>query len=109
MAYYDGDGKVYVYSEGQINLNRDSSDLFRNFKSVTYIGVENVKATNLANMNSMFNGCHKLTTIDVSNFDTSNVTNMYYLFGECSKLTSVDISNFDTSNVTSIGGIVFTS
>ena len=72
-------------------------------KLSTIIGINNLKTTNVTNMESMFYGCSGLTSLDLSSFNTANVTNMSWMFNNCEALTNLDVSNFNTSNVTNMG------
>ena len=73
---------------------------FERFSKLTsIIGINNLKTSNVTDMNGMFAFCSSLTSIDVSNFDTRNVENMTKMFDGCVSLTSLDVSNFDTRNV----------
>ena len=59
---------------------------------------EELDASNVTDMNSMFNECTNLTTIP--QLDTSKVNDMGYMFYICTNLTT--IPQLDTSNVTNM-------
>ena len=67
---------------------------------ISIIGIENLKTTNVTDMEGMFSDCSSLTSLDVSGFNTTNVTDMDGMFSGCSSLTSLDVSGFNTTNVT---------
>ena len=100
-AYYDGNGNIYVYSEGLITANEDSSWMFQRLKGLTNLDLSNFNTSNVTGMYNMFADCISLTTLDLSKFDTSKSTNMEGMFYNCSGLTTLDLSSFTTTNVTS--------
>ena len=65
----------------------------------TIVGIENLKTSNVTDMERMFSDCYALSSLDLSHFDTSKVTTMKCMFYCCFKLTNVDVSHFNTSNV----------
>ena len=67
---------------------------------ISIIGIENLKTSNVTDMEGMFSDCSSLTSLDVSGFNTTNVTDMEGMFSGCSSLTSLDVSGFNTTNVT---------
>ena len=105
LAYWDGSGNIYVYSEDGISANSDSSQLFYSFSSITTLNLTSLDTSNVTDMHSMFAYCSSLTSLDLSNFDTLNVTNMSGMFQDCSSLTTLNLSNFDTSNVTNMASM----
>ncbi len=97
---------AYIQSDGETVANKDSSNLFYNFKSLETIdNLKNLNTSNVTNMSYMFYNCSSLTALDVTNFDTSNVTSMSSMFSGCSSLTTLDVTNFDTSSVIKMGGM----
>ena len=101
---------VYIAtSSGKVSLPENSSYMFYNLPSVSYLNLKNVYTTNVTDMSWLFGfmdlGRDDEHAINLSNFDTSNVTDMSYMFGGATNLTSLDLSNFDTSNVTNMGGM----
>lgn len=78
--------------------------LFQNCSNLETI--EKIISTNsVTSMSSMFMSCSKLTSVDFSEFDTSNATSMYYMFMYCSNLKELDLSSFVTTKVTSMNGM----
>ncbi len=65
-----------------------------------FIGIQNLKTSNVTDMKCMFYWCWTLGSLDVSGFNTDNVTDMSYLFYNCRGLANLDLSNFKTGNVT---------
>ena len=108
LAYWDGNGNIYIYSDGQIYANSNSSNMFSYMKGVTYIDLTGLNTTNVTNMSYMFGYCIKLDTIKLSSsFDTSNVRNMSSMFTTCSALKNIDLTYFNTSNVTTMYGMFY--
>lgn len=76
--------------------------LFTDCHKLTDIsGVQNLKTSNVKDMQNMFNGCKSLTDISaLKSWNVSNVTNMNNLFSRCHKLSDfIPISNWNTSRV----------
>ncbi len=92
----------YLQGDGGIKLNSDSAVLFMNFSKVTQIeGIENLDASGVTNMSSMFYKMSSLQTLTFGgNFDTSSVRTMKQMFYGMSSIQELDLSTFDTSNVT---------
>lgn len=74
-----------------------SSSYKMNFTEIK--GLDKFNASNVTDMNTMFQWCYKITTIDVSHFDTSKFTNIDSMFWSCQGLTSIELSNFNTSEI----------
>ena len=107
-AIYDGNDKVYIYTEDEIVFNKTSSFMFQKFQSAETIDFGGyINTSKVTNMGSMFNGCSNLVELDVSNWDTSKVTSMGNMFYTCKNLTALDVSNWDTGNVTSMTWMFF--
>ena len=104
-AYYDNNGNIYVYSEGKITANADSSYMFQKLKGLTNLDLSNFNTSNVTGMDNMFADCISLTTLDLSKFDTTTVTNMGFMFSGSKALTTLDLSNFNTSKVTTMSGM----
>jgi len=93
--------------EFKINFKNNISTLERFFEDcpdLISLNLSNFNASNVTNMELMFNKCHKLKRIDgLNHLSTCQVTNMGGLFHNCYEIEYLDLSNFDTSNVTDIG------
>lgn len=63
-------------------------------------GIENLKTTNVTDMNFMFSDCSSLTSLDLSNLKLSKVTSLRMMFQGCRSLTNLNIEGWDTSSVT---------
>ena len=101
-TYYVPNGSnydVYMLSNSDIYLPKDSSRLFSEMSKLTTVDTSNLSTARAELMNHLFFKCSALTDVDVSGFDTSKVTTMKSLFNACSKLTGVDVSKWDVSNV----------
>lgn len=119
-----GTGVLYDAEQNIWDLTYENTEwitLLRNHTDL--IEVLGANASNVVDMDYMFDGCSSLTT--VSSFDISNVSLMHYMFKGCSNLTTVPLFNtssvtemdhlfdgcssltsvplFDTSNLTSMG------
>ena len=70
-------------------------------------GIENLDASMVKTMDTMFRDCERLTSIDLSGLDVHNVTDFGYVFYNCNNLTSVNLSAFDTSKATYISGMFY--
>ena len=81
-------------------LAQNSSGQFANIKTLEYIEMKNIDASNTTTMASMFSGCTRLKEVNLSDIDLSNVTSMNKMFYECTNLLSVNFDNTNTSNVT---------
>ena len=83
---------------GKIMLPENSSYMFSDWRPdvqglydylsgvTSIIGLENLDASQVKNMDRMFYGCSDLTTLDLSGWDLSNVTSCTEVFGDCPKL-----------------------
>lgn len=101
IAYYDGNGNVYIYSEYDIKLNEDSSYLINYFEKLITIDIGGVDTSGVENMRALFAWNSNLTTINgMSTFDTSNVINLNAVFGDDFNLVSIQgVEKWDTSKV----------
>ena len=94
---------LHIGGKGGVIANKNSSNLFYNFKNVKSITFgSNFDTSSVTNMIDMFYGCSGLTSLDLSKFNTSEVTSMSGMFWNCKSLTSLNISNFNTSRVTNM-------
>ncbi len=101
---------VYIATaSGKVSLPEDSSYIFSNLYSISYLDLSNVYTTKVTDMNNLFSfdylGGDIEHTINLSNFDTSNVTNMDNMFSGAMNLISLDLSSFNTSNVVDMYGM----
>ena len=97
MSVYD----VYVLSEsGNFEAGTNLVRMFSNMRALESVtGLENVDASDVSLMLSMFWGCDSLKSIDFGSFDTSAAKSMTNLFYGCTSLESLDLSGFDTAKV----------
>ena len=71
-----------------------------NLKSLQYLNITNVDASNFNNYYKLFYSLYNLVSIDLSNFKTSSsATSMNYMFYNCTKLEFLNLSHFITRNV----------
>ena len=102
----DGNGKyeVYIGSDFDIYVNRDTSYLFANTGITTIENLNLINTINSLNMEYMFSNCANLQEITFSSkFDTKNVKNMEEMFGGCSTLKNITLNEeFNTNKVTNI-------
>ena len=102
----DGNGKyeVYIGSDFDIYVNRDTSYLFANTGITTIENINLLNTINSVNMEYMFTNCANLQEITFfSKFDTKNVRNMQEMFGGCSTLKNITLNEeFNTNKVTNI-------
>ena len=102
----DGNGKyeVYIGSDFDIYVNRDTSYLFANTGIATIENINLINTINSLNMEYMFSNCANLQEITFSSkFDTKNVRNMQEMFGGCSTLKNITLNEkFNTNKVTNI-------
>ena len=77
---------VYIQTEGKLNLNKDSSGLFRDIEKLE--GFENLDFSNVTNMSYMFNGISSTINIKVAN---NNLRDWVIEVSDTPKLTT---SNF---------------
>ncbi len=97
-AYYNSTNKtVYVYSEGEINWNSNTTDMFAFFKSLKTLEIPD-GVTNIGW--GIFSTCTSLTSVTIPD---SVTTLGDYAFTTCSSLKSVKIPD----GVTRIGLYVF--
>ena len=101
----DNIGTIYWYCEDEEpSMNADSSNMFRQLKSLETIPELNeIDTSEVTNMSSMFNTTN-IAKLDLSKFDTSKVKNMNGMFC-AAKVSTLDISNWDTGNVTDMGSM----
>ena len=93
-AYWDGEGNIYIYSEGEIFANVTDSFMFNWFSAVESIDLNGLNVSNVKDLSSMLRYCTSLETITFSsNFDSSNVENMGGMFNNCTSLKNVDLVN----------------
>lgn len=105
--YVEEDGKytIYFLANGNVNLPRDSSGLFRDMKVLNTVDTGNLNTGNTQLMNSMFLNCYKLTDIIGSeNWDTGNVTNMEMTFAFCKVMKELNVSGWNVSAVKNMTG-----
>ena len=112
MAYHDGNGNIYVYSEGQITSNSSSGQnsstylTFNNLRSLTSVNLTQFDTSNSKSMYAMFNGCTNLTSLDLSSLRTKSVESMQSMFSGCTGLTSLIFPlNFIGESVTDMSGM----
>ena len=102
----DGNGKyeVYIGSDFDIYVNRDTSYLFANTGITTIENINLINTINSLNMEYMFSNCANLQEITFSSkFDTKNVRNMQEMFGGCSTFKNITLNEeFNTNKVTNI-------
>lgn len=102
----DGNGKyeVYIGSDFDIYVNRDTSYLFANTGITTIENINLLNTINSVNMEYMFTNCANLQEITFfSKFDTKNVRNMQEMFGGCSTFKNITLNEeFNTNKVTNI-------
>lgn len=92
----DGNGKyeVYIGSDFDIYVNRDTSYLFANTGITTIENINLLNTINSVNMEYMFTNCANLQEITFfSKFDTKNVRNMQEMFGGCSTFKNITLSD----------------
>ena len=102
-AYYVPNGSnydVYMLSNSDIYLPKDSSRLFQDMSALTSVDTSNLNTSRVELMNHLFFRCSALKEVDLSNFDMQNVTTVRSMFNLCSALKSVDVSKWDTSSLT---------
>ena len=75
-------------------------DIDENAIFIESVDFSNLDASNITNMNSIFNGCLNLISVDFSNFNSSSLITMNSMFYDCESIESIDLSNFKTSLVT---------
>ena len=97
-------GTVYVYSDGILQSNAVSNNMFYGLSALTSIDFSGLYTENVVSMSSMFEMCSNLKILNLSNFDTSNTLRMDSMFSGCSSLQTLDISSFDISKVSSTNG-----
>ena len=73
--------------------------IFVKVKLPNTIGPNLIITENLANFESMFEGCISLKSVDFSNFKGKNINNTKNMFNNCISLTSLNLSNFKTNNL----------
>ena len=61
--------------------------------SLISLDLSNFDASQIINMNSMFDRCSNLKFLDLSNFNASQVKYMYYIFDGCSNLENINLKN----------------
>lgn len=99
IAYYDNNGKIYVYSDYNIMANGSTSYMFAYLNNLTNINLNALDTSNTTNMMAMFRACKNLESIDLSNFNTEKSRNMNKMFYDCYKISELDLSNFKTQYV----------
>ena len=97
----NGKYEVYIGSDFDIYVNKNSSYLFANTSIVSIENVELLYTTNSNNMDYMFYNCQSLKEMSLkTNFNTLNVKSMINMFGECRNLATLDLgTKFDTEKV----------
>ena len=102
-AYYVPNGSnydVYMLSNSEIYLPKDSSRLFQDMSALVSIDTSNLNTSRVELMNNLFYKCTALKNLDVSGFDTAKATTFRQMFYQCSSLKNLDVSAWDTGNVT---------
>lgn len=100
----NGKYEVYIGSDFDIYVNRDTSYLFANTGITTIENINLINTINSLNMEYMFSNCANLQEITFpSKFDTKNVRNMQEMFGGCSTFKNITLNEeFNTNKVTNI-------
>ena len=86
--YYDSYNKKYFYSL------KCSLNFLTNVKSLQYLNLKNVEATQINDFKDYFNDLKNLISVDLSNFKAANGIRMTGMFRDCSKLEYVYLPNF---------------
>ena len=105
MAYHDGDGNIYIYSEGQIAMIGSAADMFMYYYNLTLIDLTDVDTTSVTSMSRMFYNCQSLRNVYISGINTSNVSNMNSMFRNCYSLSYIDSLDIDVHNVVDFGAM----
>ena len=77
---------LWVFSGGDIILNLNSNNLFKNFKSMTLFH-DNFDASRVISAQSMFEGCSSLTQVDI--YFGHAIKSIDYMFRDTTSLTRV--------------------
>lgn len=93
MAYYNGNGKVYIYSEEGILGNTDCTRMFQFFRNLTNLDLTYFDTSNTTIMFGLFNGCSSLKTLNLSNWNTKKVTTMQAMFEYTTNLSCIQVGD----------------
>ena len=97
--------KLYTYNlyfgqVGGVKANIDSSNLFKDFHSLTQVDLSNLDASNVTDMSSMFENCYSLTTLNLGSSIKLNLINTDNMFEECRSLSTLDLTSFNMGSIT---------
>lgn len=107
----DGDLSWSIDSNGHLLIEGDGG--YKRFSKpqwleyCTEIQSAEVKVTNIALANSMFENCKNMKEIDLSGFDAAKLKMTTYMFKGCSSLTSIDFSRTSFSSEIAMAGEMF--
>ena len=108
-AYYVPNGSnydIYLLSDGEIYLPKDSTGLMKDMTELTAVYTDNLNTSRTEIMRQLFRKCTKLTTVDTTKWDTSKVTDMHQVFYQCKALQSIPgIEDWETGAATSMRGM----
>ena len=108
-AYYVNNGglyDVYLLSDDDIYLPKDSTGLMKDMTELTAVYTDNLNTSRTEIMRQLFRKCAKLTTVDTTNWDTSKVTDMHQVFYQCKALQSIPgIEDWETALSTTMRGM----
>ena len=88
VDYYSNSSTKTYYSY------KYSLNFLTNVKSLKYLNLKNVEATNINDFNCYFCYLTNLISVDLSNFKASNGIRMAEMFSGCNKLEYVHLPNF---------------
>ena len=83
ICYYKTENEKYIlkiYSDGEIVLPNDSSNLFSDFTNLTKLVFANILTKNVENITEMFKNLNNLSSLDLSIFDMTNVSQCQNVF-----------------------------
>ena len=89
IGYEASTKTIWVYSEKQMFLNEDSSDIFKGFTNLKKIDNFNVDSKNVKNISHFFEGCKSLESIDLTSWNLSNIKEMEGTFSGCENLKEI--------------------
>ena len=81
------------------NLLSNTSNMFQDCSSLSYLDLSNFNAANVINMKGMFSNCISLSNLNLTKINTENVSDMSEMFRGCSSLKNLNLSDFNTEKV----------
>ncbi len=95
------DADVIKFTDGDMSL------LFNGFTGLQRVDFDGIDASEVTNMQGMFQDCSSLLSFDLTGFDTRKVKSMEAMFYGCSDIRAIDLSMLETRELENVSGMFY--